>query len=242
LLLVQEPLRLVDRDVRVGLRIYYETDNLVSLDAAALVDHVDRDLVADRGGLGAAARERAGQVVDRADLDIVAGEGRAAGKCGGDGESQFRDGTLHQVLPEIRCFLGSSVRSAVRACQWRDDAAACCCFAQRGGYAMTNVFAAGGYRTIPAVFQYSGGVAAEPGFEIVRVRFGNPVPLSDGFACAESMMRGAGRLRTAFGASELRSPARSTEEAFRAFNEIYAGTLRRWCVMQGNATPVARSN
>jgi hypothetical protein len=29
---------------------------------------------------------------------------------------------------------------------------------------------AGGYRYIKAVFQYSGGVAAEPGFEIVRAR------------------------------------------------------------------------
>jgi len=33
---------------------------------------------------------------------------------------------------------------------------------------MTTVFAAGGYRYIPAVFQYSGGVAAEPGFTIQR--------------------------------------------------------------------------
>ena len=99
LLLVQEPLRLVDRDVDLRLRIDEDADDLVPLDAAALVDHVDRDLVADRGGLGAAARERAGQIVDRADLDIVGCEGRAAGKCGGEGESQFRDGTLHQVLP-----------------------------------------------------------------------------------------------------------------------------------------------
>ena len=27
---------------------------------------------------------------------------------------------------------------------------------------MTTVFAAGGYRYMPAIFQYSGGVAAEP--------------------------------------------------------------------------------
>jgi hypothetical protein len=107
---------------------------------------------------------------------------------------------------------------------------------------MTNVFAAGGYRAIPAVFQYSGGVAAEPGFEIVRVRFGNPVPLSDGFALAESMIRAAGRPLTAFCACELRSPAPFTEQGFRAFNQIYAGTLRRWGVMQGDVNPVARSN
>src|SRR6187399_3621821 len=46
----------------------------------------------------------------------------------------------------------------------------------------TAVFAPGSYRFIPAVFQYSGGVAAEPGFEIVRVRFHKPAPLAEGFA------------------------------------------------------------
>src|SRR3954471_23148720 len=68
---------------------------------------------------------------------------------------------------------------------------------------MTNVFAAGGYRYIPAVFQYSGGVAAEPGFAIVRVRFHRPVPLSQGFARVEQAIREAGRPLTAFCACEL---------------------------------------
>ena len=107
---------------------------------------------------------------------------------------------------------------------------------------MTTVFAAGGYRTIPAVFQYSGGVAAEPGFEIVRVRFHEPVRLAQGFVRIEQAIRAAGRPLTAFCACELRSPAPFTEDGFRAFNEIYAGTLRNWGVMQGDANPVARSN
>src|SRR5471030_1838929 len=94
------------------------------------------------------------------------------------------------------------------------------------------VFAPGGYRYIPAVFQYSGGVAAEPGFEIVRVRFQRPVPLVQGFAAAESIIRIAGRPLTAFCACELRSPAPFTEEGFRAFNQVYAGTLRGWGVME----------
>lgn len=42
---------------------------------------------------------------------------------------------------------------------------------------MTSDFAAGNYRFIPAVFQYSGGVAANPGYEIERVRFDKSVPL-----------------------------------------------------------------
>jgi hypothetical protein len=106
----------------------------------------------------------------------------------------------------------------------------------------TVTFAAGGYRYIPAVFQYSGGVAAEPGFEIVRVRFQRAMRLTDGFAFAESMMRTAGRPLAAFCACELRSPAPFTEDGFRAFNEIYAGTLRKWGVMEAERNPVARSN
>ena len=39
-------------------------------------------------------------------------------------------------------------------------------------------FSAGGYRFIPAVFQYSGGAAALPGYAIERVRFHTPVPLT----------------------------------------------------------------
>jgi hypothetical protein len=107
---------------------------------------------------------------------------------------------------------------------------------------MTTVFAAGGYRYIPAVFQYSGGVAAEPTFEIVRVRFHRPVSLAQGFARAQQAIREAGRPLTAFCACELRSPAPFTESGFRAFNEVYAGTLRRWGVMAGDTNPVARSN
>jgi len=107
---------------------------------------------------------------------------------------------------------------------------------------MTTVLAAGGYRYIPAVFQYSGGVAAEPGIAIVRMRFHRPVPLAQGFARIEEAIRAAGRPLTAFCACELRSPAPFTEEGFRAFNEIYAGTLRQWGVMAGDANPVARSN
>jgi hypothetical protein len=104
------------------------------------------------------------------------------------------------------------------------------------------VFAPGGYRYVPAVFQYSGGVAAEAGFEIVRVRFQHPVPLKHGFARIAETMRDAGRPLTAFCACELRSPEPFTEEGFRAFNEVYAGTLRDWGLLEGETNPVARSN
>ena len=43
--------------------------------------------------------------------------------------------------------------------------------------AATVDFSAGGYRFIPGVFQYSGGVAASPGLEVPRVRVRAPVPV-----------------------------------------------------------------
>ena len=106
----------------------------------------------------------------------------------------------------------------------------------------TRVLAAGGYRFIPAVSQYSGGVAAEPGFRIERVRFSRTVPLAAGFAFIEQHLKTLGRPTSAFCACELRSPAPFTEDGFRAFNAIYIRTLERWGLMDGQINPVARSN
>jgi hypothetical protein len=103
-------------------------------------------------------------------------------------------------------------------------------------------FSAGHYRFIPGVFQYSGGAAADAGYAIERVRFRAPVPLADGFARIEKIIGAAGRPLTAFCACELRSPAPFTEDGFRAFNEIYVVTLRRWGLFDGTVNPVARSN
>jgi hypothetical protein len=105
-----------------------------------------------------------------------------------------------------------------------------------------GTFTTGGYRFIKGVFQYSGGVAAEPGWRITRVMFSTPLPLAAGFAAAERIMARAGRQPTAFCACELRSPAPFTEAGFRSFNEIYVGTLARWGIFDGATNPVARSN
>jgi hypothetical protein len=106
----------------------------------------------------------------------------------------------------------------------------------------TQSFEAGGYRYVPGVFQYSAGVAAMPGYEIVRVRFRDPVPLAEGFARIEEIITAAGRPTTAFCACELRSPEPFTEAGFKAFNELYVGTLGRWGVYRDGINPVARSN
>jgi hypothetical protein len=107
---------------------------------------------------------------------------------------------------------------------------------------MTSDFAAGNYRFIPAVFQYSSGAMALPGYEIERVRFDKWLPLAEGFARVAKYIQAAGRPLTSFCACELRSPAAFTEAGFRAFNEHYVKTLAEWGIYDGTTNPVARSN
>ena len=107
---------------------------------------------------------------------------------------------------------------------------------------MTRDFSAGNYRFIPAVFQYSSGVAADPGFEIERVRFDHPVALAEGFGRIAKYVQAAGRPLTSFCACELRSPAAFTDEGFRNFNLHYVKTLGEWGIYDGKTNPVARSN
>ncbi|SDC76726.1 2-amino-5-chloromuconate deaminase CnbZ [Belnapia rosea] len=106
----------------------------------------------------------------------------------------------------------------------------------------TITLAERGYRFIPAVFQYSGGVAALPGWRLERVRFADPVPLAAGFARIADYLKGRGLPLTAFCACELRSPAPFTDAGFRSFNEAYAGVLGEWGVLTEGHNPVARSN
>ena len=107
---------------------------------------------------------------------------------------------------------------------------------------MTNDFPAGNYRFIPGVFQYSGGAAANPGYEVERVRFDSMPPLAEGFALIAKYIQAAGRPLTSFCACELRSPAAFTDDGFRKFNEHYVKTLVAWGLFDGVINPVARSN
>ena len=103
-------------------------------------------------------------------------------------------------------------------------------------------FAPGGYRFITHQFQYSGGVAAEPGFRIERARFARLVPLAEGFDAIEAYLAKLGRPPTAFCACELRSPAQFTSEGFVAFNRRYVQRLEAWGLFKNDVNPVARSN
>jgi hypothetical protein len=106
----------------------------------------------------------------------------------------------------------------------------------------TARFDPGGYRYIRGPFQYSGGVAAEPGYAIERMRFERPLALDEGFARIEAHLRARNRPVTAFCACELRSPAPFSEQGFIDFNRHYVGTLEHWGLLVGDDNPVARSN
>jgi hypothetical protein len=103
-------------------------------------------------------------------------------------------------------------------------------------------FKAGNYQFIPGVFQYSAGVRGEDGFEIVRARFRNVLPLSDAFAAIEAHLKTRSRPLQSFCACELRSPAPFSEEGFKTFNEEYVGWLDRWKLIADGVNPVARTN
>ena len=103
-------------------------------------------------------------------------------------------------------------------------------------------FEPGNYRYVPGPFQYSGGVVAEAGFDVHRVRFQTPRPMAEAFHSIETHLERQGRPTTAFCACEMRSPAPFSEQEFGAFNRLYVETLTRWGLVHGQHNPVARSN
>lgn len=107
----------------------------------------------------------------------------------------------------------------------------------------TEIFEEGGYKYIPAVFQYSGGVAALPGYRLERVRLKSPVPLlDDGFNLIAAYLATLGRPVAALCSCELRSPKPVSDDGFAQFNRKYAAKLTEWNIMRGDINPVARTN
>ena len=102
-------------------------------------------------------------------------------------------------------------------------------------------FPAGGYRYC-AGGQFSGGVAAEPGFALRRARFRTPLPLAEGLAAARALITAAGRPPEALALCELRSPAPLPIGEFIAFNDRYLGLLRDNGFPATGPYPIGRSN
>jgi hypothetical protein len=110
------------------------------------------------------------------------------------------------------------------------------------------VFKEGGYRYLPSVFQYSAGVAAEPGFQLIQARFSSVLPIQDAFNAIEQHLSQIGRPLTAFAHCELRSPKQFDDQGFITFNRQYVSTLERWGIYKAESqgasfiNPVARTN
>src|SRR3982751_2815239 len=100
----------------------------------------------------------------------------------------------------------------------------------------------GNYSFLPGIAPYSAGVLAEPGFEIVHVRFTRYVPLKAGFDAIEAALEKAGRPLQALCGLELRSPKPFTFSGFSEFNASYVDVLRRWQILLGDVNPVARTH
>ena len=101
---------------------------------------------------------------------------------------------------------------------------------------------AGGFRFLAADGPFSDGVAAEPGYRIVRVRLPHATPLANGFRLVESTLAGLGRPMAALCAMELRIPKPLTPDEFNAFNRPYVAQHDRWGLRVEGHVPTARTN
>jgi hypothetical protein len=100
----------------------------------------------------------------------------------------------------------------------------------------------GVYRYLPAIAPYSSGVAAEPGYEILGLRFDDPPPVPDGFARLDRELAARGLPASALVGIELRSPEPFSFGAFDSFNQIYRQLLEARGLLEGGVNPIARTN
>ena len=100
----------------------------------------------------------------------------------------------------------------------------------------------GGFRFLPTDGPFSGGVAAEPGFGIVRVHLPGHTELGKGFQLVEKSLSAAGRPMTALCAMELRIPKPLTRDGFDEFNRGYVKQHERWGLSVDGRMPAARTN
>jgi hypothetical protein len=100
----------------------------------------------------------------------------------------------------------------------------------------------GAYRYLPAIDPYSSGVAAEPGYEILGLRFDDPPPVAEGFARLDRELATRGLPASALVGIELRSPTPFSFDGFDSFNGIYRRLLADRGLLEGDVNPIARTN
>lgn len=107
---------------------------------------------------------------------------------------------------------------------------------------MPVIKAPGGFRFLAGGGPFSAGVAAEPGFEIVRLIAPRYTPLAEGFRLVERTLDSAGRPPAALCAMELRVPKPLSRAGFDEFNRGYVAQHERWGLrVDGHMAP-ARTN
>jgi len=99
-----------------------------------------------------------------------------------------------------------------------------------------------GYRFLAGIAPYSCGVAALPGYEIVRAALRNALPWRDGFAAIDRFLAERKLPRSALCGIELRCPAPYSMGNFVAFNRQYARVLEEWNLLVDGVNPLARTN
>lgn len=100
----------------------------------------------------------------------------------------------------------------------------------------------GNYSFLRGIAPYSGGVRANPGYEIVHVRFQKPVELKAGFTAVREHLGANGRPVHALCGMELRSPKPFTFQSFTDFNSGYIQVLKEWSIILDGVNPIARTN
>jgi hypothetical protein len=99
-----------------------------------------------------------------------------------------------------------------------------------------------GFRFLPVDGPFSAGVAAEPGFDIVRVHVPHHTPLARGFQVIEQAVRRSHRPLKALCALELRVPKPFDRTEWADFNSGYVAQWKRWEATVDGHIPGARTN
>jgi hypothetical protein len=100
----------------------------------------------------------------------------------------------------------------------------------------------GGYRFLPGLIFASQAVVAAEGMAIRRACFSRALPLGEGFDAVRVTMEKLGRPLEALCGFDLRLAAARRLDDFLAFNTEYLDRLRSWDLLDGDSSPLARTN
>ena len=101
----------------------------------------------------------------------------------------------------------------------------------------------GNYRFLTGIAPYSSGVIAMPGYEIIRVRLKQLLPVNEPiFERIEQYLSDVGRPIHSLCSMEFRIPKPLSFEDFKKFNDSYQQRLRDKGLLLGDVNPLARTN